>query len=64
MDDIKDMAVSGAKKTWCTLWNFTVNTARRAQILGRYGLACAQQQKIKQAERHLGEKILSGPGAG
>jgi len=56
--DFKDMAASGAKKTWCTLWNFTVNTARRAQILGRYALACGQQQKIKQAERKLGVKTF------
>ena len=56
MNDIKDTAASGVKKTWCTLWNFTVNTGRRLQILGRYGLACAQQSKIKDAERLLGEK--------
>lgn len=54
--DIKEAAASGAKKTWCTLWNFTVNTGRRAQILGRYTLACWQQSKIKCAERTLGEK--------
>ena len=54
MDDIADKTV--AKKAWCTLWNFTVNTARRAQILGKYGQACAQQAKIKKAERLLGEK--------
>ncbi len=51
-------------RTWCTLWTFTVNTARRLQILGRYAMACAQQQKIKDAERILGDKDLSGPGAG
>ncbi len=56
--DIKDTAVSGAKKTWCTLWNFTVNTGRRLQILGRYTLACGQQSKIKCAERDLGEKTF------
>ncbi len=56
--DIKDVAASGVKKTWCTLWNFTVNTGRRAQILGRYALACGQQQKIKQAERELGVKTF------
>ena len=56
MDDIPDKAVSGAKKAWCTTWNFTVNTARRTQILGKYGLACWQQAKIKKAERLLGEK--------
>ena len=49
MGDIQDTAVSGVKKTWCTLWNFTVNTARRTQILGRYAMACGQQQKIKEA---------------
>ncbi len=58
MDDIQNTAVSGVKRTWCTLWNFTVNTARRAQILSRYGQACAQQQKIKQAERLLGAKTF------
>ncbi|MCX5894059.1 MAG: hypothetical protein NTW80_14050 [Deltaproteobacteria bacterium] len=56
MSDIQDKAASGAKKTWCTLWNFTVNTARRTQILGKYSLACWQQAKIKCAERSLGEK--------
>ena len=58
MGDIQDTAVSGVKKTWCTLWNFTVNTARRTQILGRYAMACGQQQKIKEAERLLGEKTF------
>jgi len=41
--EIKNMAASTAKKTWCTLWTFTVNMARRTQILGRYSLACWQQ---------------------
>ena len=54
MDDIADKAT--AKKAWCTTWNFTVNLARRTQILGKYGLACWQQSKIKCAERTLGEK--------
>ena len=36
MNDTPDKAPSGAKKAWCTLWNFTVNTGRRLQILGRY----------------------------
>ena len=56
--DIKDMTASTAKKTCCTLWTFTVNMARRTQILGRYTLACWQQQKIKCAERHLGAKTF------
>jgi len=53
--DIKEKAASGAKKTWCTLWNFTINTGRRLHILGRYGVACWQQQKIRKAERLLGQ---------
>jgi len=43
---------------WCHLWTFTANTARRAQILGRYTLACWQQQKIRKATRLLGEKTF------
>jgi len=56
--DYKDMAASAAKKTWCTLWTFTVNMGRRTKILGRYGLACWQQQKIKCALGRLGEKTF------
>ncbi len=44
------------KKPGAPLWNFTVNTARRTQILGKYGQACWQQANIKKAERLLGEK--------
>lgn len=43
---------------WCHLWTITANTARRAQILGRYTLACWQQQKIRKATRLLGEKTF------
>ncbi|MGA8572383.1 MAG: hypothetical protein WBQ36_09615 [Desulfobaccales bacterium] len=43
---------------WCKLSTFTANTARRAQILGRYTLACWQQQKIRKASRVLGEKTF------
>jgi hypothetical protein len=42
----------------CHLWTFTANTARRARILGRYTLACWQQQKIRKATRLLGEKTF------
>jgi hypothetical protein len=56
--DMKDMAASTAKKTWCTLWTFTVNTARRAKILGRYSLACWQRQQINRASHALGEKTF------
>ena len=58
MDDIQNTAATGVKRTWCTLWTFTVNTGRRLQILGRYAMACGQQQKIKDAERSLGDKTF------
>lgn len=58
MNDTAEKQVSGAKKACCSLWNFTVNTGRRTQILGKYGQACWQQAKIKKAERDLGEKAF------
>ena len=58
MDDIQNTAATGVKRTWCTLWTFTVNTGRRLQILGRYAMACAQRAKIKDAERSLGDKTF------
>jgi hypothetical protein len=57
-EELKDKAVSGLKKTWCTSWTFAVNTARRAKILGRYGLACSQQYKIKRAMAKLGAQTF------
>jgi hypothetical protein len=56
--ELKDKAASGLKKTWCTSWTFAFNTARRAKILGRYGLACWQQYKIKKAMANLGDQTL------
>src|SRR5512144_2015217 len=56
--ELKEKAASGLKKTWCTTWTFAVNTARRVKILGRYGLACWQQYKIKRALTKLGAKTF------
>ena len=57
--DIKDSPVQPAcTSCCCKLWTFTVNLARRTQILGRYAMACGQQQKIKKAERLLGAKTF------
>jgi len=56
--DFKDKAAAAAKKTWCVLWNFTLNTGRRLKILGRYTLACWQQQKINKASHTLGVKTF------
>ncbi len=58
MADVTEKAASGAKKAWCTTWDFAVNTWRRTMILGRYGQACWQQSQIKCAERTLGEKTF------
>ena len=60
----KDTAVSGVKRTWCTLWTFTVNTGPPGPDPGplRHGLRAAA--KIKDAERSSGRQDLSGPGAG
>ncbi len=57
--DTKAIPVRAAcANCWCNLWTFTVNIGRRAQILGRYAMACGQQQKIKKAERLLGAKTF------
>lgn len=57
--DKKDSPVGAVcTSCWCNLWTFTVNTGRRLQILGRYAMACGQQQKIKEADRVLGEKTF------
>jgi len=56
--EMKEKAASGLKKSWCTTWTFAVNTGRRAKILGRYGLACWQQQKLKRALAKLGDKTF------
>jgi hypothetical protein len=56
--EVKEKAVKGLKTTWCTTWTFAVNTARRGKILGRYTLACWQQQKLKKALRQLGAQTF------
>ncbi len=56
--EVKDKAVRGLKSTWCNTWTFAVNSARRAKILGRYTLACWQQQKLNKAMRHLGDQTF------
>lgn len=56
--ELKGRTASIAKKTCCTLWTFAVNTARRTKILGRYTLACWQQQKINRAMRRLGDQTF------
>jgi hypothetical protein len=52
--ELAGKAASGIKKTWSTAWNLAINSGRRAKILGRYGLACWQQQKLNRAMGKLG----------
>ena len=56
--DLKEKAVQGTKSVWCNTWTFAVNTGRRAKILGRYTLACWQQQKLNRALHHLGAQTF------
>ncbi|MFA5112254.1 MAG: hypothetical protein WC443_12660 [Desulfobaccales bacterium] len=56
--EMNEKAASGLKKTWCTTATFAVNLGRRLKILGRYGLACWQQQKLKCALGKLGDKTF------
>jgi hypothetical protein len=56
--DLKAKAATGLKKTWCTTWTFTINTARRVRILGRKGLGYWQQRKINKAMAALGTQTF------
>jgi hypothetical protein len=56
--DLKEKAATGLKKTWCSTWTFMVNSARRAQILGRKGLGYWHQRNINKAMAMLGDKTF------
>jgi hypothetical protein len=56
--ELKEKAVAGLKTTCRGIWTLTVNTARRAKILGRYGLAYRQQRKINRALARLGTQTF------
>jgi hypothetical protein len=58
MADLTEKAIQGGKSVWCNTWTFAVNTGRRARILGRYTLACYQQQQLRRALRHLGSQTF------
>jgi hypothetical protein len=58
MTDLKEKALQSGKSVWCNTWTFAVNSGRRAKILGRYSLACWQQQQIKRAMSRLGGQIF------
>jgi hypothetical protein len=52
--DLKDKAAGSLKKILSGSWSFSVNTARRADILRRHGLAYWQQRKIDRALSKVG----------
>lgn len=52
--DLKDKAAGGLKKILSGTWSFSINTARRAEILRRHGLAYWQQRKIDRALSKVG----------
>jgi hypothetical protein len=52
--DLKEKAAGGLKKILSGTWTFSVNTARRAGILRRHGLAYWQQRKIDRALSKVG----------
>jgi hypothetical protein len=52
--DLKDKAASGLQKVLGGTWSFSINTARRADILRRHGLAYWQQRKIDRALSKVG----------
>jgi len=56
--DVKNKA-AGILKTVCSYTQlFAVNAVRRSLILGRYTLACWQQQRLRCAQRGLGRAVL------
>ncbi len=46
------------KNVWGFTKNFTLNTMRRALILSRYTLVCGHQQRLRRAQRRLGNAVL------
>ncbi|MHB8068830.1 MAG: hypothetical protein ACYDIC_13140 [Desulfobaccales bacterium] len=56
--DVKNKAAGALKTLGAYTKIFTCNILRRALILGRYSLICAQQQRLRRAQRRLGGKVL------
>jgi hypothetical protein len=52
--DLKEKAAGGLKKILSGTWCFSINTARRADVLRRHGLAYWQQRKIDRALSKVG----------
>jgi hypothetical protein len=59
--DFKGLAakgLKGLKGAWWYAKTLTLNILRRGLILGRYTLACRQQQRINRAMRQLGSQFF------
>ena len=56
--DMKNKAAGALRTVWGYIKIFTCNLLRRTLILGRYTMICAQQQRLRRAQRRLGAKVL------
>ncbi|OGP70776.1 MAG: hypothetical protein A2Z73_00950 [Deltaproteobacteria bacterium RBG_13_60_28] len=56
--DVKNKAGGSLKTVWGYTKIITLNTMRRALILGRYTLICGRQQRLRCALRRLGGAVL------
>jgi hypothetical protein len=56
--DYQGLALKGLKNTGWYAKTLVLNTLRRGLILGRYTLACWQQQRLNRAMRHLGAQFF------
>ncbi len=59
MNDVKTKAVGTLNTILRYARIFAVNSMRRGLILGRYTLACWQQQRMRCAQRRLGKAVLA-----
>lgn len=59
MNDVKNKAMGTLNTVFRYAGIFAVNTLRRGLILGRYTLACWQQQRLRCAQRRLGKAVLA-----
>lgn len=56
--DVKNKAAGILKTIFSFTRLFALNTMRRGMILGRYTLACWQQQRLRCAQRKLGRAVM------
>ncbi len=58
-NEMKNKAMGILKTVWGCTKIFTLNTMRRALILGRYTLICGRQQRLRRSLRRLGAAVLT-----